>query len=130
MLAAQAEAVVAVAGREEPIQYMLRIMNDPSVEPARRDSMARAAAPYRHAQLQAIAHRHLDSKGKPIAPKVVVSILQAPPEPPRLTIEGPKNDKSVHYRGELPQGCILPASTPAIGVVPRPEGLPLPPGRP
>ena len=91
VLAAQAEAVVAVAGREEPIQYMLRIMNDPSVEPARRDSMARAAAPYRHAQLQAIAHRHLDGKGKPIAPKIVVSILKAPPEPPRLTIGGPKD---------------------------------------
>jgi hypothetical protein len=37
-------------------------MNDPSVEPARRDSMARAAAAYRHAQLQAIAHRHLDGQ--------------------------------------------------------------------
>jgi hypothetical protein len=32
VLAAQAEAVVAVAGGEEPIQYMMRIMNDPRVE--------------------------------------------------------------------------------------------------
>ena len=38
VLAAQAEAVVAVAGGEEPIQYMLRIMNDPTVEHSRRDA--------------------------------------------------------------------------------------------
>ena len=94
MLAAQAEAVVAVAGREEPIQYMLRIMNDPSVEPARRDSMARAAAPYRHAQLQAIAHRHLDSKGNPIAPVVSVTVVKAPPAAPRLTVEGPRDGET------------------------------------
>jgi hypothetical protein len=33
-LVARAEAAVAVAGGEEPVNYMLRIMNDPTVEPA------------------------------------------------------------------------------------------------
>jgi hypothetical protein len=50
VFAAQAEAAVAVATGEEPVDYMLRIMRDPSVEPARRDIMARAAASYRHPQ--------------------------------------------------------------------------------
>ena len=95
VLAAQAEAVVAVAGGEEPIQYMLRIMNDPSVEPARRDSMARAAAPYRHAQLQAIAHRHLDSKGRPIAPVITVTVMQPPAPKPQLTLVGPRSEETV-----------------------------------
>jgi hypothetical protein len=58
VLAAQAEAADAVASGEEPIDYMLRVINDPTVEHSRRDAMAKAAAPYRHPQLQAVAHKH------------------------------------------------------------------------
>lgn len=50
----------AVAG-ESPLQYMLRRMRDPNAEEADRDEMAKAAAPYVHARLQAI---ELDA-GKP-----------------------------------------------------------------
>jgi hypothetical protein len=38
---------------ETPLEYMLRIMRDANQEDARRDNMARAAAPYVHARLAA-----------------------------------------------------------------------------
>ena len=96
VLAAQAEATVAVAdGEETPIDYMLRIMNDPTVEPARRDAMAKAAAPYRHPQLQAVAHKHMNDDGTPIVPTVKLTIMQSPPPKPQLTSVGPKSDDTV-----------------------------------
>jgi hypothetical protein len=36
---------------ESPLDYMLRVMRDPSQEPARRDAMAKACAPYVHGRL-------------------------------------------------------------------------------
>jgi hypothetical protein len=48
---------------EMPADYMLRIMRDPKADPGRRDVMARAAAPYCHPQLQAVAHRLLHADG-------------------------------------------------------------------
>jgi hypothetical protein len=41
----------AVAGGESPLDYMLRIMRDPNVDPQRRDYMAKAAAAYLHPRL-------------------------------------------------------------------------------
>ena len=38
----------AVAGGESPLDYMLRVMRDPNVDPQRRDYMAKAAAAYVH----------------------------------------------------------------------------------
>jgi hypothetical protein len=78
-----------------PLDHMLRVMRDPATEPHRRDAMAKAAAPYVHPQLQAVAHRHLDAKGHPIAPVITVTIMQAPPEKPRLTVKGPEDGESV-----------------------------------
>jgi hypothetical protein len=95
VLAAQTEAAVSVAAGEEPIEYMLKIMRDPSVEPARRDAMAKAAAPYRHPQLQALAHKHLNADGTPIAPVVNLTVMQLPEPRPRLTSTGPKSDDTV-----------------------------------
>ena len=95
VLAANAEAAAAGASGEEPIDYMLRIMRDPTVEPARRDVMARAAAPYRHPQLQAVAHKHMNADGTPIAPTINLTI-SAPPEPkPKLLPTGPKDGETV-----------------------------------
>jgi hypothetical protein len=74
---------------------MLRIMRSPGADPARRDAMARAAAPYVHAQLQAIAHQVLDDKGRPIVPQINVQIMAPPVEAPKLTHEGPKDGESV-----------------------------------
>lgn len=34
----------------DPLAYMLRVMNDPGADDARRDRMAQAAAPYVHAK--------------------------------------------------------------------------------
>ena len=78
-----------------PLDYMLRIMRDPDLDPARRDVMARSAAPMCHPQLQAIAHKHLDVYGKPIAPQINVRVMQPPPEAPRLTHGGPRDGESV-----------------------------------
>lgn len=41
---------------ETPIQYMLRVMNDPNAEKPRRDDMAKAAAPYIHPKQATIEH--------------------------------------------------------------------------
>lgn len=40
------------AGGEMPLDYMLRVMRDPTVDHERRDDMAGKAAPYVHAKLQ------------------------------------------------------------------------------
>jgi hypothetical protein len=49
----RAAAVTAAtsSGEELPLQYMLRIMNDPQADPQRRDYMAKAAAAYVHPRL-------------------------------------------------------------------------------
>jgi hypothetical protein len=39
------------SGRLSPLDYMLAVMNDPDVDPARRDRMAIAAAPYVHVRV-------------------------------------------------------------------------------
>lgn len=43
--------VLPPAGNEDPLTYMLRVMNDPSADEGRRDRMATAAAPYVHRKL-------------------------------------------------------------------------------
>lgn len=82
---ADAEKLLAVAVlNEEPIDYMLRVMRDPTADLGRRDQMARAAAPYRHPQLQAVAHKLVDA-----------NVLK-PPEPvARLSNDGPKDGETV-----------------------------------
>ena len=78
-----------------PLDHTLRVMRDPTVEPHRRDAMAKAAAPYVHPTLAAVAHKHLDAQGNAIAPVISVTIEKAPPEAPRLTVEGPKDSETV-----------------------------------
>jgi hypothetical protein len=48
-------AEIAAAG-EMPLDYMLRVMRDPTADNDRRDNMARAAAPYCHPRLAQIDH--------------------------------------------------------------------------
>ncbi len=50
--AAQKEA--ALEGGESPLDYMLRIMRDAESDTARRDDMAKAAAPYVHSKLATV----------------------------------------------------------------------------
>ena len=92
--AASIQAEIAASG-EKPLDYMLRVMRDKTAEPSRRDAMAKAAAPYIHPTLAAVAHKHLDAKGHPIAPVVTVTVMQAPPKTPRLTVKGPKDGETV-----------------------------------
>jgi hypothetical protein len=47
-----------------PVDYMLRVMRDKSVDHDRRDKMAVAAAPFLHAKLAAVEHTGAD--GGPI----------------------------------------------------------------
>lgn len=42
---------------ETPLEYMLRVMRDPTVEHDRRDKMVVAAAPYVHAKLASVEHK-------------------------------------------------------------------------
>jgi len=42
----------AAAAGELPLDYMLRVMRDGTVDTERRDAMARTAAPYLHSRLQ------------------------------------------------------------------------------
>ena len=54
-MSAEARANAAATG-EMPVDYMLRVMRDESVEARRRDDMAKSA-PYLHPKLNAIEHR-------------------------------------------------------------------------
>jgi hypothetical protein len=86
MAEAQAEVAAAVSANEglQPLDYMLQVMRDCTASEARRDMMAKAAAPYRHPQLQAVAPKHMNPDGTPITPTVNLTIMQ-PSEKPRLT---------------------------------------------
>ena len=92
--AASIQAEIAVSG-EKPLDYMLRVMRDETAEPTRRDAMARASAPYVHPTLAAVAHRHVNADGTPIAPTITVTIMQPPAPKPQLTSVGPKSDDPI-----------------------------------
>jgi hypothetical protein len=97
VLAAKAEAAVAGARGEMPLDYMIRVMRDPTTESHRRDAMAKAAAPY--LQLAAIHHRHANADGTPIAPVIHLTINAPAPvseaPKPKLTHTGPNDDETV-----------------------------------
>jgi hypothetical protein len=50
---ADLQAAVEASG-ETPVDYMLRVMRDKTVDHDRRDDMAKAVAPYIHAKLAAL----------------------------------------------------------------------------
>jgi hypothetical protein len=62
--ATAAKAAAVQASGLTPLDYMLKVMRDTSVEAGRRDDMAKAAAPYVHPKLAAIEHTGKD--GGPI----------------------------------------------------------------
>ncbi len=64
---------VAVGG-ELPLDYMLRVMRDPTADHSRRDDLSKAAAPYLHSRLSTV-----EVSGKGGGP-VQVSWKQAPPD--------------------------------------------------
>ena len=69
----------AIDSDEMPLEFMLKNMRDPANDLQFRAQMAARAAPFCHPQLQAIAHKHLDTDGNAIAPVVnVLAIVSAP----------------------------------------------------
>ena len=55
------EMVAEIAkGGETPLDYMLRVMRDKTIEFPRRDDMAKACAPYVHPKLAATEHTGRD----------------------------------------------------------------------
>ena len=56
---------------EMPLEYMLRVMRDPTADPERRDFMAAKAAPYCHRQLKAL--EVTGAEGGPVNFKVTLS---------------------------------------------------------
>ena len=64
------------AGGEMPIEYMLRIMRDPREPAARRDEMAKAAAPFLHPRMQPTAPSTDD--GLPVRPVINLTITRGP----------------------------------------------------
>jgi hypothetical protein len=91
------ERMASAQATEMPLDYMLRVMRDPVEDKATRGMMARAAAPYCHPQLQAVAHKLVDEKGNPLAPVVnlTVSSPKLEDKTPRLTHDGAKKGESV-----------------------------------
>jgi hypothetical protein len=78
---AEMRAEMAATG-EMPLDYMLRLMRDPNTEPARRDAMAKAAAPYLHPQLSSITQRRVNADGSPVGPTIINHFEQRRPEAP------------------------------------------------
>jgi hypothetical protein len=50
------EKEIAASGLT-PLEYMLAVMRNPRADPARRDDMAKAAAPFVHPKLASVDHR-------------------------------------------------------------------------
>jgi uncharacterized protein DUF5681 len=68
----------AAAGGELPLDYMLGVMRDPTVSAKRRDEMAKAAAPYLHSRLSAVAHSGpADNADRPLDEKIVLEFVRA-----------------------------------------------------
>jgi hypothetical protein len=55
--ATAAKAAEIAASGQTPLDYMIQVMRDPTVDAGRRDEMARAAAPYVHPKLAATEHK-------------------------------------------------------------------------
>jgi hypothetical protein len=87
---------------EMPLDLMLRYMRDPAEDKHVRMAMAKAAAPYCHAQLRAVAHKLVNSDGSPITPTVTLTIMQPPEARLRLSSLEPKGDDTEATRHPTP----------------------------
>ena len=96
-LARQKELEASGQATEMPLDFMLRVMRDIGQDFGMRAAMARSAAPYCHAQLQAVAHKLVDEKGNPLAPVINLTVSTPPKledKTRRLTHVGAKKDDS------------------------------------
>jgi hypothetical protein len=67
-------AIAAAAAGETPLEYMLRVMRDETVEPLVRLDMAKAAAPYCHARLASTEVN--GPRGEALVPVIHVNIMR------------------------------------------------------
>jgi len=74
-LTSDTRRAIAESG-ESPLEYMIRVMRDKTVEPSRRDAMARTAAPYLHPRLSAVDLSSKDSS--PVIPVINVTVGKEP----------------------------------------------------
>ena len=74
----------AAMANMSPLDYMLHVMRNGAVEPARRDRMAIAAAPFVHARQEGMAPGKRDLQKK--AADAAGSGRFAPPKPPKLVV--------------------------------------------
>lgn len=58
-----------------PLDYMLKVLRDDAQPDARRDDMAKAAAPYVHPKLATVEQRHGDLDGKPLNATIKVEFV-------------------------------------------------------
>lgn len=70
-----------------PLEYMLQVMNDRTVEKARRDRMAVAAAPYVHGKAPDAATGKKDQRRKAAEDTASGGSKFAPPRPPKLVVD-------------------------------------------
>jgi hypothetical protein len=91
------KAMIAAEDGETPLEYMLRVMRDPTADERRRDAMAAAAATYLHPKLSSVtgtfSHKHepselSDSDLAHIATSGSLGAFEAP--------EGPNGSDPVH----------------------------------
>ena len=79
----------AAAENLDPLTYMLRVMNDPTVEKDRRDRMAIAAAPFVHARKGEAGTGKKDEKAE--RAKAAGEGRFRPSAPPTLKVVGGEN---------------------------------------
>lgn len=68
-----------------PLEYMLSIINDPGADPARRDRMAAAAAPFCHPRVAENRFGKKDQQAE--AAKAASTGRFAPRPPPKLVVD-------------------------------------------
>lgn len=73
----------ASAAMMTPLEYMMSVMGNPDADPARRDRMAQAAAPYVHAR----AEPPTQKEGVKAAADRAANGRYATPAPPKLAVD-------------------------------------------
>lgn len=63
-----------IAGGETPLEFMLRIMRDPTAEHKRREAMAQASAPYIHPRLAST--EVIGDKDRPLEHKLKIEFVR------------------------------------------------------
>lgn len=80
--AARAAVEAVFDGQETPLEYMLRIMRDSSVDDKRRDAMALGAASFVHPKLAAVEHS--GNEDAPLSFQIISGVPRADDDESRV----------------------------------------------